>query len=387
MAWKRLRPSFLQTVYKSLYIGALISFLSAVILGIFFLLISYLCYKTILHYLHYPEKSISIRVQWMRTVSDAISVVFYYIWLFVNLLFLFRPYQLKGMKRKLLLVSCLAYCLDILYRVALQVIATPYYLASTKLVQAPSYAIFFLSICSQMYLVGRHFCVRPRSKHLSLFCKMIIPICLPFIAGALICDYLYPAYIKRNEEEKLAIAVFTPLIGVAGKIISRICAQRLWYVTHPGYSYVLLAPCYVGYAMAFRVLQADLDKLESIAILGIIHGAAEVVERSAMVVIDHICHVLWKRNSAPWGIFRTPRRERLMADIAIMSMLFESTAIVSVNGIIYLYQFVFVENSSLLKLLQTFAIYTSVQLVIEWFFTSMSLAIETRYQNMAVMAV
>jgi len=30
---------------------------------------------------------------------------------------------------------------------------------------------------------------------------------------------------------------------------------------------------------------------------------------------------------------------------------------------------------------------TSVQLVIEWLFTSMSLAIEIRYQNIAVMAV
>ena len=106
-----------------------------------------------------------------------------------------------------------------------------------------------------------------------------------------------------------------------------------------------------------------------------------------MAVIDHICHVLCKRKSAPWGSLRTPRRERLMADIAILSMLSESSAIVSVNGFIYLYQFVYVENSSLLELLQIFAIHTSVQLVIEWFFTSMSLAIETRYQNMAVKAV
>ena len=171
------------------------------------------------------------------------------------------------------------------------------------------------------------------------------------------------------------------------KVISRICAQRLWNITHPGYSYVLLAPSYYGIAIIFRILQADLDSLQSIAILGIIHGAAEVVERSAMVVIDHFCHVIWKRTSAPWGSFRTPRRERLMADIAILSMLSESTAIVSVNGFIYLYQFVFVEGSSPLKLLPSFAIHTSVQLVIEWFFTSASLAIETRYQNMAVMAV
>ena len=76
-----------------------------------------------------------------------------------------------------------------------------------------------------------------------------------------------------------------------------------------------------------------------------------------------------------------------MADIAIMSMLSESTAVVYVNGLFYLYEFVFLGNNSIVKLLKTFAVYTSVQLVIEWFFTSVSLAIETRYQNMAVMAV
>ena len=65
------------------------------------------------------------------------------------------------------------------------------------------------------------------------------------------------------------------------------------------------------YAILFRILQADLGSLQSIAILGIIHGAGEVIERSAMVVIDHICHVIWKGTSAPRGSFRTPRRERL----------------------------------------------------------------------------
>ena len=126
--------------------------------------------------------------------------------------------------------------------------------------------------------------------------------------------------------------------------------------------------------------------MQSIAVLGIIHDAAEVMERSIMVVIDHICHSasLWKRRSAPWGSFRTPRRERIMADIVIMSMWCESIAIVAVNGFLYLYQFVYLQNKSLFNLRESFAIYTSVQLVIEWFFTSVSLAIETRYHNMAV---
>ena len=70
-----------------------------------------------------------------------------------------------------------------------------------------------------------------------------------------------------------------------------------------------------------------------------------------------------------------------------MSMLFEATAIVSVNGYLYLYQFIYLQRSSLVTLLQSFSIHVSVQLVIEGFFTSVSPAIVTRYHNMAVMAV
>ena len=40
MAWKRLRPSVLRTVCQSMYIGALISLLAAVILGLFYIMIS-----------------------------------------------------------------------------------------------------------------------------------------------------------------------------------------------------------------------------------------------------------------------------------------------------------------------------------------------------------
>ena len=127
----------------------------------------------------------------------------------------------------------------------------------------------------------------------------------------------------------------------------------------------------------FRVLQADLDSLQSMATLGIIHGVAEVLERSMMVVIDHFCHVLWKRKSAPWGSFRTPRRERLMANIAIICMLYESIGLVSVNGIFFVYQLIYVENEPFANLLKSFAIQTSILLVIGWFFTSVSLAIET----------
>ncbi len=387
MAWKRLRPSALRTICKSMYIGALISLLTATIIGSVYMLITYLSYKTKLTCQFQPEKSIPLQLQWLKTICDIISCAFIYAWCFATMLFLFRPYQLMGVKRKLILVSCLGYCLDTVYRVLLQVLGISHSKISA-LQKIPLNVIFLISVCCQVYFITNHFRMRrTRRQQGTFFLQMILPGCCHFLVGFTAASSIYPVYNKQDKEGKLLIAIFSPLIVVVLKAISRISVQRLWNITHPGYSYALLVPLYFGSAVMFRVLQADLDTLQSIAILGIIHGASEVIERSTMVVIDHICHVISKRTSAPWGRFRTPRCERLMADIAIMSMLYESTAIVAVNGFLHFYQLIFVQDASCLELLQSFAVKTSVPLIIEWFFTSVSLAIETRYQNMAVMAV
>ena len=389
MAWKRLRPSALRTVCKSMYIGALISLLTATILGSVYILSSYLCLKTVNNCEFYSTKSIPVKVQWTRSISGAITTAFFYTSLFVCPLFLFRTHQLMGIKRKLTLVACLTYFLDTTYRVVLQALGISHSKLST-LQKLPLNALFFMTVCWQAYLLTNHFRLRrSRREQIALFLNMTVPLSSVIFLAVAVVSIIYPLYNKQSEESKLrlVIALFAPLIGVLFKLISRVVVQRLGNITHPGYSYILLAPLYSMSAIMFRVLQANLDSLQSMAVLGLVHGATEVIERSTMVVIDHICHVVCKRTSAPWGSFRTPRRERLMADIAIMSMLYESTAIVSVNGLLYLFRFIYLKDDSLLELLQSFAITTSVQLVIEWFFTSVSLAIETRYQNIAVMAV
>ena len=389
MAWKTLRPSALQTVLKSMYIGALISLLTTLMIGTIYLLLSYLIYKTVMN-CEYQSDKMAVFLQWTRTVTDMICTTFYYICPVLTLFLLFRPYQLKGVKRKLILVSFVMYCLDSFYSGVLQAVRRPFFKLSAVysfLSNIPIYMLVLTNVCLLFYFAAKHVILRPRLKLAFQICKMAMPACLAILSAFAIRYFVYPAYNKQDTEGKLLIALFSPLMGVVVKAVSRICVQRLWNITHPGYSYILLAPLYFLLAIMFRILQADLDSLESIAILGIIHGFAEVVERSTVVVIDHICHQICRRESSPWGSFRTPRRERLMADIAIMSMLFESTAVVSVNGFLHLYQLIFLENDSVLTLLRSFVIRTSVPLVIEWFFTSVSLAIETRYQNMAVMAV
>ena len=386
MAWKSFRPSIRHTICDSMYIGSLISLLAAIGIGTIYIALAFLIYKTVMNCQYQKEKMTS-RQQWMRTTADVVSCALIYFSPVLNLLFLFRSFQLKGLRRKLLQTCLIIYCLDSLYRVTLQLMGKPFFTVSVLYV-VPVYTLWVFSSILQFYLVARHFLNRSKQKRLLLLCKMSVPTICCIILGFCMRYFVYPAYNKeKKEERKLVIALFSPLAGLVLKAASRICVQRLWNITHPGYSYVLLAPLYFGSAIIVRGLQAELNSLQSIAILGIIHGAAEVVERSTIVVIDHVCHSLGTRKASPWGSFRTPRRERLTADVAIMSMLYESTAIVSVNGSFYMHKLIFLENTSVTSMIKEFALSTSVMLVIEWFFISVSLAIETRYQNMAVMSV
>ena len=386
MAWKRLRPSALATVCKSLYIGASISILAATTAGLLYSFLTYVSYQTTLNCEYRPGESIPVKIQWLRTISEVIVNTFLYMWFLMEMLFLFRPYQLSGVKRKCALVAFFLFCLDALYRLAFQIFQISH--SKLSIIQTlPLNAFFLISAIWQLYLIVNHFRALLNGRWVHLFLKMIMPSFLTFALGILITTFIYPWYNDANDKGKYMIALFSPLTGVIFKVISRICVQRLWNITHPGYSYVLLIPWFFGLAINFRVLQADLDSLKSIATIGIIHGSAEVIERSAIVFIDHICNMIWKRSSVDWGHFRTPRRERLMADIVIISMLYEAAAIVCVNSGWFLYQWVYIEGDFPLHLFVEFALRTSIALVIEWFFSSVSLTIVTRYQNMAVMAV
>ncbi|XP_067025264.1 uncharacterized protein [Acropora muricata] len=386
MAWKRLRPSALATVCKSLYIGASISVLAATTIGALYSLLTYVGYQTLFNCEYRSGESIPVEIQWIRTSSTLIAIFLLYMWILMNMLFLFRPYQLSGVKRKCASVAFFLFCLDALYRLAFQIFQISHSKLS-RLQTLPCNAIFLISAIWQLYLIVNHLRALSNGRRVHLFLKMILPSLLTFVLGILITTFIYPWYNNSNDKGKYMIALFSPLSGVIFKAISRICVQRLWNITHPGYSYVLLIPWYFGVAINFRVFQADLDSLESIATIGIIHGSVEVFERSAIVFIDHICNVIWRRSPAPWGHFRTPRRERLMADIVIISMLYEGAAIVCVNSILFSYQWVYIEGDFPQHLLVKFALRTSIALVIEWFFSSVSLTIVTRYQNVAAMAV
>jgi len=386
MAWKRLRPSSTRTVWYSLCFGFLISVLSAAIIGILAILFYYLNYQAVLTCRTRPKQSIPIKIQWSKTISESISCIPIYTWFFLNMLFFFRPHQILGLKRKIFLISFVFYILDTLYRLALQGFGISHS-ELTRWQRIPGNILFLLSNFVQSLVLARRLWTGARTSRFKTMSLIIVPYVSCIVVAILVAYFLYPAFTKQSKAGKVHIAVFAPLITVALKGVSRLSVQGLWRISHPGTSFVLLVPLYYGSAVMLRLLQVDLQNLKAIALIGIIHGIAEVIERSALVLIDYVSYQIYERRRVPWRRFRTPRRERLAADIAILSMLFESSAVISVNGFLHLHEHFYTDDKTPLQLLQSFAISTSVPLAIEWFFTSVSIAIETRYQNRAVTAV
>ena len=280
MAWKRLRPSALRTVGRSMYIGAWIS-LTAIIIGLLYMLICYQCFKTINNCEFYPKKSIPVKVQWVRLISTVISTAFLYPSFFVCMLFLLHQHQLKGVKRKMILAICGAWLVDTGYRVVLQALGISHSKLST-LQKLPLTILFSISVTREACLLTHHLRLLRTSckQRLALLLQMTVPFCSIILLAVAVFYLIYPLYNKQSKESdlRLVIAIFAPLIGILFKVVSRILVQRQQSISHPGFSCALLAPLYGVSAIMFRVLQADLDSLQSMAYLGLIHGVAEVIE-------------------------------------------------------------------------------------------------------------
>ena len=206
-----------------------------------------------------------------------------------------------GVKRKRLLVSFVFYVLDVAYRIALQALGISR--SELTLLQiVPTNVLIFFSLGVQCWVLARRFLRAVGSRKLT-FLWIIGSRAFPLIVGILFSGFIYTAYDKQDKTGKISIAVFTPLITVFLKRSSRLFFQFLWRTSRPGKTVVFLAPLYYGSAVALRLLQVDLNRLKAVALIGVIHGVAEVIERSVIVLIDYIYHQIYERWRLSWESF------------------------------------------------------------------------------------
>ena len=179
--WKLLRPSLKGTLRKSLYFGFLISFLSAFIIGSICTLVYYINYQTVLVCLtRHNQTAVPIKIQWSKTISEVMIVAFTYFWFTLNTLFYFRPYQIEGIKRNLLVISFQFYVLNSVHQLIIQGCGI-YISVWTPLLKIPNNA--FLTFCAfvQTWIIAKHFSTENRTKKTNISILLIACFALPLV--------------------------------------------------------------------------------------------------------------------------------------------------------------------------------------------------------------
>ena len=383
MGWKMQRPPFTETLKRVLIWGSVVSLLVASCVGLLCALYSYVSLQTSDRCWSLKWKDIPYKVQWYIQTCVYVKISMNYFLNFVSILLVFKRSQIEGIRLKLFLVTGVFTLLDISYKAVLQMMGN---LRKSWLLWLPGNVLFFAAIVAKSRILsGRFRSDGPGKRTLAI--QFALPWALSHCVKYMFVYGIFPSYKMSNESGKFLVAMFSPLCVVILKALSRLCLQRLWGITHPGTSFIFLAPLYCASALFTRMLQAELEDLTLIVTLAVIHGVVEVVERSTIAWRDHIHNQIFEKKFAPCGTFRSPRCERLNADIVILSMLQEAISIVAVNGFVFVLSMVYSLPENVPDLIKSWLIKTAVQLIIEWFFTSVSFAIETHFQNMPVMKV
>ena len=113
MEWKQFRPSLIYSLWNSLYFGFLISVLAAALIGTLSIIVYYVAYQVTLVCLGRSKDSVPWKIQWSKTISECMEIIFFIFVFFINTLFYLKSHQIVGVKRNLFLVSFVFYVLDV----------------------------------------------------------------------------------------------------------------------------------------------------------------------------------------------------------------------------------------------------------------------------------
>lgn len=383
-SWKKSLPSFKKTLWMCLKNVLLIQTISGTLIGFLAVVIVFLdfstaewCFDKTLNWNRMPKS-----VQNLRVTAQSIEGFIIEMWDFTCIIAIFPLSLIKDLH--LLTLNLLAGFIDVAYRLYFQI----YEIYKISWMSFPLNVLFSLTIIINNYLLARYF--HPNSLINTLKTDFILS--AQFVLGlpaALIVVYkIVPLYIEQDEEIKVLIAAFSPLVSALPKVVSRLGAQTLKEIIHPGTAHVLVAGLYGASAITFRVMQAELSSLSLFVALGIAHAIVDLVERITITMRDHIWEYFYRllrgqRTEAPK--YRSPRSRRFIADVSIQIMLQESTALIGALGFINVYHFMYSEPPfSDYKYISNFFGRAAIGLLIDLFFNTLSLLIQIRVMNVAV---
>ncbi|XP_057308902.1 uncharacterized protein LOC130647160 isoform X2 [Hydractinia symbiolongicarpus] len=283
--------------------------------------------------------------------------------------------------------------LDSVYRLYLQI----YNVYDSAWISGPLNALFVGMMVFNSYRISRFF-------HRATWKKAVLTFQLgsQFMLGTLtlysIVYLLIPWFVQLSPLQQAIVAAAAPLSGAICKTISRLAIQNVASVNHPGTSYVLVVAVYSAAPIVYRTLQAEVESFKYFALLCIAHGFVGLLERLSVVLRDHFYVWFYKkvlkreRISCHVGMFRTPRTQRLIADLTICNIIQEIAALILTNAFVQLYALQFGstadgKNFNPRDILIEFLYRTILATASEFVFTLFGIFIMTWYLNLPIVRI
>ena len=393
--WKSYRPSVFKSVVDSACVVLQLIIWGGIVIGVFGAVCFYFDINTV-DFCHWmPRQWLQSLQKSVRVAGQAFQSFLIEFWQFIILWTIFKWPLMK--KLNLPTITMLVAFMDFSYRLFLHIFDA----YKSPWIPYPMNVLFAFTVLYSSYAVGREVFPERKSEAVKLAFKLCvqflfaIPVTYFFVDAAFSWFARTPSGFKR-----MVIAAFAPMIMyLPGTVVSRLCAIHLKGVNHPGTSYAIVAVSYGASSIVFRTLQAGIESFELFLVLSIGYGVVYIFERLTVPLRDYYWNKLglwccWCgcccrccRRRGQYNV-RTPRSQRLTADMSIQGMLFGSTAIVYSIGVRQVYRLMYVTSG---KKWITFRVelirQILVALVVEFVFNTIAVLLQIRYMNIPVIRV
>ena len=385
--WKRNRPPCCISWFKSFTCSFYTTMIGGVSLGIIATSVMWLDLNLAETCFNYNDRwyEMPIKVRRIRLTTQVFEGIIVQLWSLTCILAIFGWPLVKELN--LLNWNMLVAFMDGMYRLFLDV----YGQYNTKWMSYPLNLMFAILTLFNGYRVARyHSSNMKQSISLAIRLGGQFYMCAPI---AWIINYcVIPYYKTLPEDRKAILASFIPAALIVPKALERVFAGGIKRINHPGTSVILLVPMYTASAIIFRVLQARLEGFSLYFILRIVHGLESTVDKLTLPFRDYLYHKCCKERAQNAKQYRTPRVNRLHADLALLSMIVESGSIFLSCAIVEILRYYYGRDNfgnryEGLALFKSFIWRVSVGIIIEWIFNVLTIKIQTFYYNIPVVKV
>ena len=338
LGWKQNRPSLAKSVLQCTRVAVEVILLGGILLGLQAVALLYLHLNTY-DYCFWKQSEFFDRNKGWGVASRMLTIFGIYS---VYLLLLMAIFKWKLIKELNIVTITLLFAFsELTYYLVFMVLEFHSPLGNIAA------SIWCAHVLVISYIIGKKYSPTDKIKAI----KTAFKLCAQFITTVPVAYFLvffvWPWFARQHGTGKAVLASVFPLILLPAKVVSCHCALHVGSLTHPGSTFVLVVVAYGGSSIAFRLMQAEMESFEIFVFLSIVDGIGHLLERSTVLFRDYVWQKIISRcitielprNQS----YRTPRSQRLAADMSIQDMLFATVALVNSLATTQLYRIVYQE--------------------------------------------